>query len=285
MRQGLPALDVFAIGAYLAGITALGLWMAKRAKSLRDYFLGGRRFGKLFMVMYAFGTGTHTDHAVAVAGAAVKLGMAGIWYQWLWLFCTPFYWLIAPWFRRTRYVTIGDFYEGRYSKALAVVYALWGILVTAVQMGLMLKGTGKVIEATTGGAITVGWAVALTTLLFVIYGVAGGIPAAVVTDLIQGSMIIILSFLILPFMLQKVGGFAGLHQRLSEEMFRLTAPKHPPPPYDPITPFYIFMITLNALVGIVAQPHTLAVTSVGRTELDGRVGFCYGNMVLSLIHI
>ena len=44
------------------------------------------------------------------------------------------------------------------------------------------------------------------TVMFVIYGVAGGLSAAVVTDLIQGLLTIVLSFLILPFALAAVGG-------------------------------------------------------------------------------
>ena len=54
---------------YLSGITALGLWAAKQVHNLGDDFMGGRKFGRWFMIMHNFGTGTHTDQAVSVAGA------------------------------------------------------------------------------------------------------------------------------------------------------------------------------------------------------------------------
>ena len=41
-------------------------------------------------------TGTHSEMAVQVAGATARVGLGGIWYQWMWLFSTPFYWLMAP---------------------------------------------------------------------------------------------------------------------------------------------------------------------------------------------
>jgi Na+/proline symporter len=39
------------------------------------------------------------------------------------------------------------------------------------------------------------------------------------------------------------------------------------------------MFSLQALIGIVAQPFIMGVCSAGRTEMDGRVGFMFGNIV------
>lgn len=47
------------------------------------------------------------------------------------------------------------------------------------------------------------------TILFVAYGVAGGLSAAIVTDAIQGVLTVILSFLILPFALDAVDERGG----------------------------------------------------------------------------
>ena len=84
---------------YLLGVTILGIKIGKRIKGSADFFMP-RRFGKGMMMMHAFGTGTASDQAVVVSSASFKNGLSGIWFQWLWLFCTPFYWLIAPIFRR-----------------------------------------------------------------------------------------------------------------------------------------------------------------------------------------
>ena len=151
---GLHLLDFATLAIYLIGIMIAGLWVARKIKNTGDYFMGGRSFGKAFMIMHAFGTGTHTDQAVTVAGASYKLGMAGIWYQWLYLFATPFYWLIAPIWRRLRYLTIADFFEDRFSNSLGYFYALYGLLYFAIQIGIMLLGTGKTASAMTGGAIS-----------------------------------------------------------------------------------------------------------------------------------
>ena len=63
------------------------------------------------------------------------------------------------------------------------------------------------------------------TVMFVLYGVAGGLGAAIVTDFIQGLLTIVLSFLILPFALSAVGGIAGLRESVANPaMFETMGP-------------------------------------------------------------
>ncbi|MBM4081202.1 MAG: sodium:solute symporter family protein, partial [Planctomycetes bacterium] len=102
---GLAIPDLLMMLLYFVGIIAFGLWMSRRVKTEEDYFIGGRKFGKAVLVFHWLCTGTHTDNPVQVSGATFRVGLGGIWYQWMWLFCTPFYWLIAPITRRLRYIT------------------------------------------------------------------------------------------------------------------------------------------------------------------------------------
>ena len=270
---GIHIADWVALAVYLVGITILGVWMARKVKDRTDFFMGGRRFGKVFMIFFSFGTGTHSDQAVGVAAKTYTAGLSGIWYQWLWLFSTPFYWLIAPIFRRTRALTTGDYFDARYDKSVSGLFAVVGVLQLMVAMGTMLIGSSAIITAVSGGAITKWEAIWTMTILFVIYGVAGGLAAAVVTDFVQGILTIVLSFMLLPSALYLVGGMSGLKEKIADpHMFTLTAPGN-------ITVFYIIIISLNALVGIVTQPESFGMGAAGRTEMDGRVGFAFGTLI------
>ncbi len=270
---GISGLDWFALGLYLIGVAGIGVWSARRVRDTADFFLGGRRFGKVFMLFFTFGAGTNGNQAVAVAAKTYSNGLSGIWYQWLWLFATPFYWIIAPVFRRMRALTTGDYFEYRYGGYTDGLYALVGVLQLTVNIGVMLLGSASVIEAISDGAIPRAWAVLVMTVLFVFYGIAGGLGAAIVTDFIQGILTILLSFILLPFALRAVGGFSGLHESITDEsMFSLVAPGE-------INAFHIFMFALNALIGIVTQPHIMGLCAAGRTEMDGRVGFAGGSLL------
>ncbi|MEQ9438956.1 MAG: sodium:solute symporter family protein [Cyclobacteriaceae bacterium] len=269
---GLHIADVIVIILYLIGITIIGIRSARLVKNLGDFFMP-RKFGKTMLIMHTFGTGTHSDQAVTVASKTYTTGLSGIWYQWLWLFATPFYWLIAPVMRRFRAVTTADVFEARFSKSVSMLYAVTGILQLMVTIGLMLKGSGAVVASAFDGTVSTNLAISVMTVLFVVYGIAGGLNAAIITDFIQGILTIIFSFLLLPVVMNAVGGMAGLRAVIADpHMFSLVAPSE-------IGFFYITIIALNGLIGIVTQPHTMGNTAAGRTEMDGRVGFTVGSFL------
>lgn len=273
---GIGRWDWLAVGIYLIATTAIGFWTVRRVKDTTDFFMAGRRFGKPFMIFFSFGAGTSGNDAVGVSSKTYTNGLSGIWYQWLWLFCTPFYWLIAPVFRRMRALTTGDYFEARYDGSVGALYAVVGILQLTVNIGVILLGAGSMIEGITNEAITKEYAILGMTAMFLLYGVAGGLAAAIVTDFIQGILTVILSFILLPFALKAVGGFAGLHESIADpHMFSLVAPGE-------INLFWVVMLGLNSLVGIVTQPHIMGVCAAGRTEMDGRVGFAAGNLIKRL---
>ena len=272
---GISVVDWLLIIAYLLGITAIGLLAAKRVHSSASFFIGDRKFGKLMMIFFSFGAGTSSDQAVTVAAKAYRAGAAGIWYQWLYLFATPFYWLIGPLFRRMRAVTTADYFVMRYGRGVGVLYAILAVLQLSVGIGVMLKGSSAVVTAVSGGAISTELAVATMAVLFMVYGIAGGLNAAILTDFVQGILTIVLSFLILPFALDAVGGMAGLRLALADEsLFRIVALTG-----SQITVFYVVVISINALIGIVTQPETMGMGGAGRTEMEGRVGFTVGSLI------
>ena len=82
--------DFIVLALYFLGIIVMGLWMARRINNFSEFVMP-RRFGKVMMMMHTFGTGTHSDQAVAVAAKTYSNGLSGIWYQWLWLFATPLF--------------------------------------------------------------------------------------------------------------------------------------------------------------------------------------------------
>jgi len=272
---GIHPVDIVVIFVYLAIIVLIGMWSSRTVKNTGDFFIGGRRFGKFMTVMFNFGTGTHSDQAVGVISKCYSVGLAGIWYQWLWLMVTPFYWLIAPVLRRLRVVTMADYFRNRYGQGVATLYAVMAILILMLNMGTMLLGSGRVIEAVSGNHISFPVAVFGMTALFLAYGIAGGLVAAILTDFLQGILTIFLSFILLPFGIIRVGGFSGLHAKLSTastDLFSLIAPGE-------ITLFFIVVTMVNAAVGWALQPQAILMAAACKTEMESRVGVTYGNFI------
>ncbi len=270
--SGLHITDFIVLILYFLGITVIGIWTSKKIKTVDDFFMP-RKFGKFSLMMHGFGTGTHSDQAVGVASKTFSSGLSGIWYQWLWLFVTPFYWLIAPLLRRFRAITMADVFVARYDQSVGMLYAFIGMVNLMVNIGLILKGSSAIISATFGETISSSTIIVIMTILFLIYGIAGGLTAAIVTDFIQGILTIIFSFFLLPFVLSAVGGLEGMHRTITDpNMFSLIAPEE-------IGIFYIVVISINGLVGWVTQPHTMGNCAAGKTEMDGRIGVTCGNFI------
>jgi len=270
---GLQLADWGVLVAYFIGITVFGIWIARRLRSSQGYFLGDRKLPWWVMVGQSFGTGTNAENPVAQTGASYHLGFATIWYQWKNMLITPYYWLIAPWYRRSGCTTIGEIIEQRYGRPMAAVYAVFGIAFFVFNQGAMLLGAGKIISVATGGTISPEGVVAGMTGAFILYSLVGGLVASAYTDFVQGFLIIVLSFMLIPAGLASVGGFRGLHETLPAGFFDVYSA------VSGLDAFTILMLTLNGMIGITAMPHMLTMMATGVTERSGRVGMTYGSIV------
>ena len=268
----LSTADWIILVAYLALITILGVAVGLKVRDTDHYFLGKRKFGKWLMIGQSFGVGTHAEMPVSLAGAVYSVGISGIWFQWKNLFVTPFYWLMAPIFRRIRRTTIAELTEDRYGEVMAVIYTGFALCFLMINTAGMLKGAGKVINQAVGGGLGVNRIVVAMTIIFVLYSFIGGLVAAAWTDFVQGFLIIALSFMLVPLGWEVVGGMAGMKETLGAHMFSLATP-------EGLGFWFIFVLTLNGLVGIMAMPHILAAVGTGKDERTCRVGFFFGNFV------
>ncbi len=271
---------------YFAGMLLMGWWSKRGTHSQEGYLLGNRQFGVWMMIMHAFGAGTHPGNVAGVMSEAVVSGASSVWVSWMWLFGTPFYWIIAPIIRRMRCLTMADYFEERFGKAASILYIivaavgmivfLAGVLLatTRTVQGMMGKSAGTEGEAWFFGILLV------STAVFILYSYWGGIIAAIRTDMIQGLMIIALSFIAIPAALRlpDVGGLTGMITTLTAESSSGT---------DYLSLFdtngfnkwVVLLLTINAPLTALAFPHLMSVCAAGRTEWEGRVGFTYGNIL------
>ncbi len=125
MILGLTYLDVAVIIVYFLVLIVIGFWAMRRIKDEEDYFLGGRRFGKIIQMFAAFGQATSADTGPSVATTTANNGAAGIWSALMMLFSTPSYWFTAVWYRRLRLLTMGDYFRERFaSRWLGGIYSI-----------------------------------------------------------------------------------------------------------------------------------------------------------------
>ena len=285
--------DYLVLFLYFTGMAGIGFWAMRQVKDQEDYFMGGRKFGKLMQTFAAFGAGTGSADPVNTARGTFANGMSGMWGVMYWLFVTPIYWISAVWYRRMRCLTLGDWFTERYeSKSMGVAYAIFGCFYYMVYGAMLFTAIGKVAVPLMGselfGVQTEYVLVPLVALIVTLYGVLGGLTAAYWTDLIQGICIILLSILLIPFGLNAVvkkfgatgdtwtDGFRVMHEQLPASTFEIVgggaASEFPL--------YAIITIVIMNMIGIVLTPHFI-VTGGGsaKSEHDARVGLVTGNFI------
>lgn len=297
----MTTLDYVVLVVYFMVMAGIGLASMLKIKKQEDFFLGGRGFGKILQIFAAFGAGTGSQDPVTTGTTTYTSGLSGIWSVLVWLFVTPFYWFFGVWYRRMRHLTLGDWFVERFqSKAMGAAFAIYGFAFFMAWLGVGFSAVGKVCAPLIGSeTFRLPWLagpvavenvlVPVIALVVIVYGVLGGLRAAYWTDLIQGLFIILLSVLLIPAglnaLVDKFGdpqtmgaldGFRVMHQQVPGEFFEIIG--NPRSSQFPL--YYIAAITLLNLVGIVVQPHLIAIGGgSAKTEGTARLGLMLGTFL------
>jgi SSS family solute:Na+ symporter len=130
---GLHWIDALVVTVYILSVLVIGKYLAHDVKGQKDYFLGGRSLGKWFQFFLSFGNMTDPGQATTTASSVYRQGAGGAWLALITLFLTPYYWFTYVWFRRVRLTTMADLFHDRFGRRfLATLYAITTILIMIV---------------------------------------------------------------------------------------------------------------------------------------------------------
>ncbi|HEY1683303.1 MAG TPA: hypothetical protein VGG19_00950 [Tepidisphaeraceae bacterium] len=145
---GLHILDAGILVGFLILTLGVGVWASRTVQKESDFFLGGRRLGRVLQFFLNFGNATDTTGAISVSREVFRQGAGGIWIGLQTLFITPFFWFTQPWFRRARLTTMSDLFVDRFgSQGLAAAYAAFNIFIALFTMGMGNVATYKAASA------------------------------------------------------------------------------------------------------------------------------------------
>ena len=225
---------------YLVWTVAIGMTMAKlqeRERTMsneKKYFIGSRRMNGLVLAMTTMATYTSGSSFISGPGAAgMTYGYAQVWVAAV-QFGTVFLVMgglgnrLAIVSRRTGAVTIAGYLKARYkADVLVIVTSLLMVAFFIAQMISQFTGGATLVESVTGLPY---W---LSLLIFaavvIIYTSFGGFTAVVITDTIQGIIMVVGTFLFMFFVLRAAGGLSGVDAGLANNL---------PDVYDNLTAVY-----------------------------------------------
>ncbi|MEC8441623.1 MAG: sodium:solute symporter family protein [Cyanobacteriota bacterium] len=224
----MAAIDWLLLVFYLLLTLVLGLWLARRNSGDEDYFVAGRRLSGWLAGASMAATTFSIDTPLYVAGLVGSRGLAGNWEWWSFgLAHVAMAVVFAPLWRRSGVLTDAAFTELRYGGAPAawlrgIKAFLLALPVNCIGIGYAFLALRKVVEALGIVSATPAllglpdtiWLLTVVALFVLVYTVAGGLWAVVVTDLVQLVLALVGALSVALAALHSAGGMTSLLDQL-----------------------------------------------------------------------
>ena len=188
----LAGLDLAVIGLYAVGIVAIGFWVGRGTKNSDDYFLAGRGMIWPLVGFSLIVTNFSGTQFLGLAGAGYDTGIS-VWnFEWMATLVLVFFAvLILPIYLQSKITTVPEFLEKRYDRRSR--YAFSGFTVLT---GMLIDSAGGMFA----GALVLNLLfpevplmvhIVILAVLGGAYVILGGLRAVMITDTIQGILLLI----------------------------------------------------------------------------------------------
>jgi len=252
--------DYALIALYFGIVIFVGWYSSRKNKNTDDYFKGGGKIPWFLAGVSNWVSGFSAFMFVAAAGFTYKngLGAAVVFTSATWAYLVGAFYFASRW-RRARINSPLEFLTRRYSSSTTYFYSVTAVIpqIIVIGQGLYILcifvatalgfagGQHEVLGFSFSGLeltmIVVG-------LVMIVYTVVGGLWAAVLSDAVQGVIILVTSLLILPVTFIYMGngdgigaGFARLWREAPDGFFGLNGQTG--------QPLFLFCYAINTLLG------------------------------------
>ena len=218
-------LDLTVAAIYILAVMCIGLWVGRKKQDAEGYFLGGR--GAIwpvigFSLMAANLSGTSY---VGIAGAGYSNGIA-VWnYEWIAAIVLLFFAVfILPFYLRAKLSTMPEFLERRYDRRARKVFSVFSVFTA-----MLIDSAGALFA----GALTLSllfpdmplWSL-IATIAFLagVYVILGGLQAVMITDTIQGVLLLVVGAIIFFLVFSELGSWQAVQEAAPEGGFTVAPP-------------------------------------------------------------
>lgn len=201
--------DYLVIGAYFLFMLGIGLYFMKINKGGKEYFAGGNMIpwwvSGMTLYMANFSAWTFTG----AAGFAYATGWFAILYFSVW--SISYYFgsqLTASRWRRTRSISPVEYTNTRFNFTTQQFLSIVIATNFTLSAGVQLAATCKLLAPVMG--LDISTVTLVTGIVILAYTFMGGLWAVSITDVVQGVILLSITFIVMPLALDLVGGAGNL---------------------------------------------------------------------------
>jgi Na+/proline symporter len=177
--------------AYVILQIVIGTVVSRRIKTEDDYLVAGRRVGLGMCIASVFATWFGAETCLSAAGGVYRDGLQRTTVEpfgyGLCLLCTGVIFAVPLWRRRVS--TLADFLRQRFSPGVERLAALLIVPTSVFWAAAQIRAFGIVLDAVSD--IDLGVGIAIAAGISIVYTMLGGVLADIVTDLVQGVVLVV----------------------------------------------------------------------------------------------
>ncbi len=275
------AYDYGLIALYFGIVIWVGFYSAKKNQGTEDYFKAGGRVPWFMAGVSNWVSGFSAYMFVAAAGFTYKHGTGAliIFTSAFWAYLLGAFYFGPAW-RRARIGAPLEFLTKRYSPSTTYFYTVTSIVpqILGIGQGIYILcifvsaalGFDREVFPVLGFELT-GLQVCMLVVgaVMIFYSVIGGLWAAVLSDAVQGVIILVMSLLIFPISLNYVGNGNGIMagiDRLFSELPREFLVPHG----QPVNPWFMSAYIVSVFLGYNVAWHLVQRYNSVASERDTR---------------
>lgn len=282
--------DYILIALYFAIVIWIGFYAARKNKGADDFFKASGQVPWFVAGVSSWVSGFSAFMFVAAAGYTYKngLGTALVFTSATWAYLAGYFYF-APMWRRARINAPLQFLTRRYSPSTTYFYTVTAIVPQVIGIGQGLYILCIFVSSALGFEREVfhvfSWQLSglqlsmlVVGVVMIVYSVAGGLWAAVISDAVQGLIILVMSIIVFPVTFAYLGHGSGLlagFQRLVAELPR----EYFVPSGQPAQPLFLLAYIVSTMLGYNVAWHFAQRYNSVPTERDAKKMALLGAML------
>jgi len=210
-------LDYAVMLGYFAAVLGFGLYFGRYTVSTKDFFFGGQRFSWWLIAFSCVATVVGSYSFIKYSAAGFRYGICSTQSylnDWFWMPILVLAWIPIVYYMRIQ--SVPEYLELRFDKKTRIAATFIILFYIIGYIGINLITLGRTLHTLLGWQVMTGAAVTAAAVALYVY--IGGQTAVIMTDLVQGLILLIAGLGLFAGAIYHFGGFG--------EFWSLLPPEH-----------------------------------------------------------
>ena len=208
-------LDYAVMIGYFIAVLGFGLYFGRYTSTTKDFFFGGQRFSWWLIAFSCVATVVGSYSFIKYSAAGFRYGICSTQSylnDWFWMPILVLIWLPIVYYNRI--TSVPEYLEKRFDKKTRVAATLIILFYIIGYIGINLITLGRTLETLLGWEVMTG--AIITAVAVGLYVYIGGQTAVIMTDLVQGIILLIAGLGLFAAAIYHFGGFGNFWSLLPQ---------------------------------------------------------------------